>query len=228
MRRIGIALIFSIMAACSTTQPTLQTGPDAEVTYDGLVRVDNSAMQRAWIKPDIDLSRYDQIMVAPVEFEFRAVRNSGNSRAGQNEFAISESAQQSLINTVTQVFQEELARSRYFTRTDTPGPNVLLIEGALLDIVSRVPPDVVGRGSIYLDRVGEATLVLQLVDSTSGETLARAVDRRAAERASGAVRSSNVTSMAEVRRLARRWATRLREAVDELHEIGPLDQAGGA
>jgi hypothetical protein len=215
------------MMGCAQQQPTLQTGAEAEVTHDGLVRIDHSAMQYAWIKPDINLSAYNKFMVATPEFEFRAVRNSSTSyrRSSQNEFAISDSGKQKLIETIEDVFQDELSKSKYFTRVDKPGPDVLLIEGALLDIVSRVPPDIVGRGDIYLDRVGEATLVLQLVDSMSGETLARAADRRAAEPATGGVRASTVTSIAEVRRLARRWATRLREAMDELHDRGPQGSA---
>lgn len=92
---------------------------------------------------------------------------------------------------------------------------MLIVRGAMLDIVSRVPPDIVGRGEIYLDRVGEVTLVLELVDSTSGEVLARAAERAAAQPAgSSGMRSNSVTNMSEVRRLFRRWAVRLREALD--------------
>jgi hypothetical protein len=102
---------------------------------------------------------------------------------------------------------------------DAPGPDVLVIVGGLHDIVSRVPPDMVGRGDIYLSSVGEATLVLEARDSLSGETIYRAIDRRAAERAGGQMMLSNtVTSRSEVRRLAQRWATRLREGLDSIHE----------
>ena len=221
---ISFAIACGLMMGCAQQQRTLQTGPTAEVTHDGLVRVDHSAMQYAWIKPDINLSTYSKFMVAEPEFEFRAVRNTGTRRSSStNEFAISESGKQKLIETVQDVFRDELSKSKYFTRVDGPGPDVLLIEGAMLDIVSRVPPDMVGRGDIFLDRVGEATLVLQISDSMSGETFARAADRRAAEPATGGVRANTVTSIAEVRRLARRWATRLREAMDELHDRGPLE-----
>ena len=226
---LGSVAIALIAAGCAQQQPTIQTGPDAEVTFDGLVRVEHSAMQRAWIKPGIDLSQYNSFMVAPPEFEFRAVRSTGGSRrSSASEFPISESGKQRLIEAVQDVFQDEMANSRHFTRVDAPGPDVLLIEGALLDIVSRVPPEPTGRGSVWLDRVGEATLVLQRADSMSGATRARAADRRAAQPATGGVRASTVTSIAEVRRVARRWATRLREALDEMHEAGPLGEAAGA
>jgi hypothetical protein len=95
----------------------------------------------------------------------------------------------------------------------------LIVVGALDDIVSRVPPQRTGRGDIWISSVGEATLILEIIDSTSGEVLARAVDRRAAQPASRTgVRSSTVSSTAEVRRLARRWATQLRNGLDSFHE----------
>ena len=126
---------------------------------------------------------------------------------------------QKLIDTVGEVFVEELQKSEHFEIVDEAGPDVLIIVGVLHDIVSRVPPDMIGRGDIYLSSVGEATLIIELRDSLSGETIYRAVDRRAAERAGGtAVRSSSVTTWSEVRRMARRWATRLTQGLDSIHE----------
>ena len=102
---------------------------------------------------------------------------------------------------------------------DEPGPDTLIIRGALHDIVSQVPPDIIGRGEIYLSSVGEATLIIEAVDSLSGEVIFRAIERRAAQRPGGqAIMSNTVTTWAEVRRLARRWASNLREGMDAIHE----------
>ncbi len=214
------ALVVSI-AAC-TPAPSIQEGPDAEVTFDGLVAINNSVFQRAWIDPDIDLSVYNQILPGGAEFEFRAVRGSAGTSmraSSRTEFPISEENQQRLIDTVGEIFREELSKSQYFTITDERGPDVLIVKGALLDIVSRVPPQRAGRSDVFLSSIGEATLVLELRDSISGETLYRAADRRAAEPAgSRGVRANTVTTWNEVRRLARRWATRLREGLDSTRQ----------
>jgi hypothetical protein len=93
----------------------------------------------------------------------------------------------------------------------------VLIWGGLHDIVSFVPPDMVGRSRIYLSQVGQATLVLQIEDSMSREVLARIIDRRAAEPAF-AQESNRVTNTAEVRRLARTWARILTNGLDKWHE----------
>src|SRR5210317_226761 len=206
-----------------TPTPTIQQGADAELTFDGLVRIDNSRFSNAWIDPDVDLSQYDKIMAGGAEFEFRAVKKSTSStitrRANESEFWISDKKRQELIEIVSEAFREELQKSEHFTMADAPGPDVLVIVGGLHDIVSRVPPDMVGRGDIYLSSVGEATLVLEARDSLSGETIYRAIDRRAAERAGDTMMMSNtVTTKSEVRRLAQRWATRLREGLDSIHE----------
>lgn len=207
-----LALAF-VTIGCATKAPTLATGPDVEETFDGLVPVENSAFKRAWAAPDIDLSRYTKILPGPAEFEFRAVR--GGNRSSATEFAISDANRKKLVEVVSEVFNEELAKSTRFEITDRPGPDVLILRGAVLDIVSRVPPERMGRSDIFLSRIGEATIVLELMDSMSSETLVRAAERSAAESAGGrGMRASPVTTWSEVRRMARRWATKLRAGLD--------------
>jgi hypothetical protein len=207
------------LAGCATKESSIQTGPEAEVTFDGLHKVENAAFKNAWADPDIDFSRYSKFIAGGAVFEFRAVKKSNTQRSSssQSEFWIDDKSKEKLSEEVSAVFQEELAKSERFTETDTPGPDAIIIRGALHDIVSRVPPEYVGRSDIYLSSVGEATLILEVVDSMSGEVIARAVERRAAQRAGGqAVRSSSVTTWSEVRRLARRWATTLRDGMDAI------------
>ena len=223
MKKLSIVALAVLMAGCAAQEPSFQQGPDAEKTFDGLVRIDNGRFKDSWADPDVDFSRYNKIMVGKAVFEFRAVKDTGSSssirRSSQSEFYISDESREKLIETVTEVFRDELDKSEKFTRSEVAGPDVLVIVGALHDIVSRVPPDMVGRSDIYLSSVGEATLILEARDSLSGETIYRAVDRRAAEQLGGQVSLSNsVTNSAEVRRMARRWAIRLREGLDSIHE----------
>ena len=218
--------LFTIAAAalvvgCSSA-PTVQTGPDAETTFDGLVRIDNARFRGAWIDPEVDLTQYTKIMPGGAEFQFRSVQKVSNMaarRSNENEFWMSDSTKERLVETVSEVFEEELQRSEHFTITDEPGADTLIIVGALHDIVSRVPPDIVGRGDIFLSSVGEGTLVIQLSDYLSGEVIFRAVERRAAGSTGGtAMRSNSASNWGEVRRWARRWATNLREGLDSIHE----------
>jgi hypothetical protein len=216
-----------LLAACSSAPPTIQQGPEAEVTYDGLHKVDNARFGQAWADPDIDYSVYNKIMPGEAFFEFRAVKKTSTSslqhaRHNENEYWIDDEDKQKLIDEVTAIFKEELGKSTRFTITTEPGPDVLMIRGGLHDIVSNVPPEMIGRGDIYLDSVGEATLILEGIDSMSGETIFRAMERRSTERPGGSgapgtmMVANTVTTWAEVRRLARRWATALREGLDSI------------
>jgi hypothetical protein len=221
MKKILLTLAAMIIAGCSSAPPTIQEGPDAEVSYDGLHVVDNSAFKAAWADPDIDFSRYNKIMPGGAFFEYRAVKKrSGTTRAisSQKEFYIDDKAREKLKEVVSEIFNEELAKSSRFTVTDAPGPDVLIIRGGLHDIVSMVPPEIIGRGDVYLSSVGEITLILEVVDSMSGEVIMRAVERRALDRSGMAMRSSTVNTWAEVRRVTRRWATKLRDGLDSIPE----------
>jgi hypothetical protein len=221
MKKVIASAAAALVVGCSG-QPTVQTGPDAETTFDGLVRIDNSRFANAWIDPDIDLTQYSKIMPGGAEFQFRNVQKMSATqarRSNENEFWISDSQRQRLIEVVSGVFEEELQRSEHFTIVDEPGQDTLIIVGAIHDIVSRVPPAHIGRGEIWLSSLGEGTLVIELADSLSGEVIYRAVDRRAAENVgSQMIRANSASTWGEVRRWARRWATRLREGLDSIHE----------
>ena len=211
---LGLALGFCGLAAAQDD--------DLEVTYDGLVRIDKGAYKLSWADPDVDFTVYDKVIPGGATFQFRAVKKTSSTVArarNQKEFWISDSDKQKLEETVTEIFQAEIAKSKHFEVVAEPGPDTLIIRGAMADIVSQVPPDLMSRGEIYLSSMGEATLVIEAVDSLSGEVIYRGVERRAIQRAGNQmVLANTVTTWAEVRRWARRWATRLREGLDGIHE----------
>ncbi len=219
MKRLMLVLLSLLIVACTSAPPALQTGPDAERTFDGLVRVDNSRFRDAWADPEIDFSQYNKVMPGGARFEFRAVSKTGGrtalSRGNRSEFWISDANRDKLVDTVSGVFKEELSKAQGWDIVEEVGPDVLILRGAMLDIVSFVPPEMIGRGEIYLSSIGEATLVVEGIDSMSGEVVFRAVDRRSTNSTG---RASTVTTWSEVRRAARRWATILREGLESIHK----------
>ncbi len=219
MKKIILIFVSLFVAGCSSAPPTIQEGPNAEVSFDGLHLVDNSVFGTAWADPDIDFSRYSKFMPGGAFFEYRAVKNTGSSRArsSQSEFYIDDAAREKLKELTSEIFAEELAQSTRFTQSDVRGQDTLIIRGGLLDIVSNVPPQRSSRGDVFLSQVGEITLVLEIADSMSDEVIFRAIERRALQQGGGmAIRANTVTTTAEVRRVLRRWATRLREGLDSI------------
>ena len=221
MKKISLAIALMLIAGCSSAPPTIQEGPNAEVSFDGLHAIDNSIFKLAWADPDIEFSRYNKIIPGGATLEFRAVRRGAGTqraRSSQTEFYIDEVGRERLAALTTEVFSEELAKSTRFTLADAPGHDVLVIRGALHDIVSNVPPEAPGRTEVFLSQVGEITLILEVVDSMSGEVIFRAMERRALDRNSMGLRSTSVNTRSEVRRVLRRWATTLREGLDSIPE----------
>lgn len=219
-----IAAVTILFAGCSST-PEFQSGPEAEVTHDGLTRLDKTIMDAVWARTDISASEYSKIMLVGVGVEYRPVKgaNSGRrgssiiSRSSQSNFQLDDKTKALVEQEIREAFVDELAKSDRFEIADEAGPDVLTVVVGLLDVVSLVPPETVGRSSVYLDRVGEATLVLELRDSMSNAILARAVDRRAAQQPGRTmVKSSIVTSRTEVRRLGHKWGSIIRDGLEKL------------
>lgn len=209
------ALLAAALTAC-VTPPRVQTGPNAEVSHDGLVRVDNTRMAGVWVRPDINLDGYDKIILEGAGIEFRPAKDVATSvgRSRQTTFPLSDKSKERIVEIAAEEFREALGASSRFRLVNDPGPDVLLVRGALLDVASNVPPDTIGRSDIYLDSIGEATLVIEVRDSTSRAILARAVDRRVAEGIGGMSYSNSATNWAEVRRLAKRWAEQLKRGLE--------------
>jgi hypothetical protein len=220
-RFLLFAAVLGLVAGCAGSSPTIDTSDEADMTFDGLYPVKGGTADQAWARPGADISQYSKIMLQGVGIEYRPGGESGRfsyGRAGTDHYEISDAQKQRLRSVVRDAFLDELAQSEYFSLVTEPGPDVLLIRGALHDVVSYVPPEPLGRGEIFLSKVGEATLVLEIRDSVSEAIIARAVDRRAAEDALGMRASNRVNNLSEVKRLARTWGSLLRKRLDTFAE----------
>jgi hypothetical protein len=217
--RLVVSAVATLTVACTTAPATIQTGPDAEVSFDGLHKVDNSQADLAWARPDFDISGYTKIMLVGSGIEYAPAKNKGRTsmeRSRGGPYFIDDDTRARFEDLVRETFLDEMQQIERFTLVNEAGPDVMMVRGALLEVTSYVPQDPMStRNRIFLSSVGDATLVLELRDSETGAILARSIDRRAAEQIGGTMRESNrVTNAAEVRRLIRFWARRLREGLD--------------
>jgi hypothetical protein len=204
-----------VVGGCTNTSggaPELESN----LTYDGLAKVKNSRAKAAWMRPGFSLAGYNKIMLIGAGIEYRPVKPVSRAAASTtSQFPLTDEQKQRLRSVVSEAFKAELAQTQKFEIVDQPGPDTLMIWGGLMDVVSNVPPDSVGRSNIYLSSVGEATLVIEIRDSESNAVLVRIIDRKAAQNIGVAQRSTSVTNWSEVQQLARAWATQLRSALDE-------------
>ena len=231
-RLLAFVLLPVLLAGgcAGTTQPQTQTGDEAEITFDGLRRVDNTIMDGVWAKPDIDLRGFDKVIFVPVGVSYReiepsdpttALRRTTRSRdTDLREFQLDEETKALFEAEIGAVFMEEVAASKVYTVVDEPGPDVITVGIALLDVVSRVPPQAQTQPRVFIEMVGEATLVLEIRGSMSNTVYLRAVDRRAAAQQSQMIESNRVTNAAEIRRLGRHWGQITREGLELLLKDG--------
>ena len=138
----------------------------------------------------------------------------------KREFGISDADREKFEEIVSEAFVKEIQKSKKLEIVDEIGPGTLILRGAVLDIISLVPPDTIGRSEIYLSSMGEATLVVELIDAENGEVAAVVAERRAIARPGSSTIDSfstpttSVTVIAEVRRWSTRAASKLRKELD--------------
>ena len=82
-----------------------------------------------------------------------------------------------------------------------------------------------GRTRVYSVEAGEATLVLEARDSTTGALLGRALDRRIAGDDTRGMRNA-VSNEADFRLLFRQWANASVKGLNELKTLSPLAASG--
>ena len=218
-----------LLAGCATPSsgpPTIQTGPDAEVSVDGLYRVDNSVMALAYMKPDIDLRGYTALMIDPVDVAYQrdpqGRRSASGVGAGSSNFALSSSQMEDFKSWFQEAVVEALTSDGGYRIVDTPGPDVLRITAELLNLIVRIPTQAsVGRSRTFASSYGEVTLVVEVRDSESGEILARAADRRDPTGNTGRdlVEVWPGFVRGDTQRLFRYWAGLMRERLDELRAV---------
>ena len=220
-------LLASMLIVTGCSGGYLLSTPEADITYDGLTRKEKSTIQNVWIKTDIDLASYTRYQL-DVDLEFRVPRGD-DANARTTEVILAEADRQSLTEVVENTFRKELLKSRYFKDSSVPGPDVARFHIRLIDIVALMPknPDekpgaITDQSSIadlYVSSVGEATLIGEVFDSTTGEIIARFVERRAAQQSVGGVQGSRASGWREIMPGIERWGRIVREDMDAIHDL---------
>lgn len=215
MKMLGLAAMVAIGAGCAANKP-------AEMTEDGLVLKPDTGRATVYVRPGATIADYSEFGLEPCEVSFRRnwLRDQNSSR----------------VNLSNRVTQRDVDRIRdglaadcdkFFTAalTEEPaydlveefsnGEPVLVLRPAIINLDVSAP-DVASAGMqrSYVASAGEMTLLLELVDGTTGEVLARAQERQEARDMNRIQWSNSVTNRAEADRILKSWAKRLRAGLD--------------
>jgi hypothetical protein len=220
---VSAGALAALVGCASTPSPTVETGPEAEVTADGLHRIDDPRMALAYAKPDLDLSGYTRFMLDPVTVSYK--KDPGQRRtsmgAGEQNFALTPSQMENLRTWFQEEVVAALTRDDGYELVDAPAPDVLRITADLMDLTVTIPTqETGGRERMATRSFFEVTLVLELRDSESGEIFARVAERRdpgSFNQTATYVTTSTVQR--DTRQMFRYWAEILREGLDDVRAV---------
>jgi hypothetical protein len=225
----GLLIVICLAGVACASPPggIYYTSGKGAVTPDGLHRVEWEPFRVTYVKPGADLQRYDKVLVQEVTVSYKTPPRRGSLGLGAIDpnYALPDSAIESLKRYFHEAFVKALAESQNFAVVHAPGPDVLLIRGHVVNLQIQVPPerDQSVDETSYTASSGQMTLLLDARDSTSGEPLVRVGQARAIQMSDGGwYQSDPVTNSGAVREIFRTWASDLRRELDQLHALPAL------
>ena len=219
--RLSVLLsLVSLAAACAPTGDIrYETESQAKVTADGLHRIKAPAGVGAavFVKPGADLREYRQLLLDPVKIRYR--RAPEGRLLDAKKMAL-------LERYFREALEGELRKTSGYSMTSQPGPDVLRVSADIVDLEVTAPEQPIQNDTTFVQSGGQMTLLLELSDSLSKEALLRAAERRAVQNPSGSMYATSATSnLAGARLRFRHWSVLLRQWLERVHEIPPLEVA---
>lgn len=227
----GVALV-----ASSTLTDAQAGGPDVVTEREGLVKVESKRFDNVYVRPGTDFRGYTKVMLDPTQVAFANgwMKEFNPPRVDFTRMTTVEDAEE-IAQEARTGFGEILAaafRSAGYEVVAVPGADVLALSPRVIDLYINAPESVTTslRTRVYTTEAGEATLALEVRDSTTGALLGRVVDRRIAGDRSGFRPSitSTVSNRFYFERLFDAWAQSCVKGLDELKVRSPVVVAAPA
>jgi|GraSoiStandDraft_4_1057263.scaffolds.fasta_scaffold185586_2 hypothetical protein len=198
----------AIVCLLGATSPAAMAAK-APDTWDGLTKVKAKRFDAVYLLPSADFREYSKIMLDPTEVAFRKnwVRDYNNSTSSLGDRISQSDADKMLANArrgFEEIFRKAHADAGYQIVTE-PGPDVLRVRTAVVNLYANAPVDLAGRSRSYSEEAGGATLIVELRDSSTGALLGRAVDGKLAGD-TGPYLRSEFSNRNDFRDLFKDWA----------------------
>lgn len=133
LRHLAVGALIGLAGCASgpTPLPTIATGPDAEVTVNGLHKMDNTVMQLAYAKADMDLTQYTAFMLDPATVAYKR-DPQGRRRGTVSDANFELTAEQ--MEFLKEIFHEQvveaLTEDDGYELVTEPGENVLRLSAS--------------------------------------------------------------------------------------------------
>jgi len=195
--------------------------------WDGLIEVKPKRLDVVFLLPGADFRSYTKIMMDPVEVAFAKnwARDYNRDAATLSQQISQEDVEriaQAARDEFTKVFTEAYGNAGMEVVT-APGADVLRLRPGVVDLDVSAPDTMsAGRSRTYTMESGQATLFLEVRDSTTGALLGRALDKRATRNTGRVQISNSVTNLSDFRVLFKQWADISLKGFAELREHSPV------
>ncbi len=224
MNKISKGGLFALLFFLSSAAISQDTS-----TWDGLVQVKPKRLDAAYILPGADFRPYTKVMLDPAEVAFHKdwMKNLNRSTRELSSRVTQEDADR-IVAAARDGFAEVFAetfKEKGLEIVTAPGPDVLRIRPGVVDLYVTAPDlQTASRSRTYTTEAGQATLFLELRDSTTGALLGRALDRKATRDTGRAMVSNSVTNRSDFEALFKKWANIAVQGFEDLHAMSPVPE----
>jgi hypothetical protein len=208
-------IIFGCIAACAANAPPQET-------HDGLVLQPDTKFGEVYTRPGASLSGYSEFGLVPCQVAFRKnwLRDQNSSSMDLSNRVTQKDVDRikdSLSSHCDRYFREALEAPPAYTLVEQfdDGESVLVLRPSIINLDINAPDTMsAGRSRTYTTSSGEMTLLLEVLDGTTGEILVRVVDRRRGMDSGRMEWTNGVTNRADADRTLKQWAQQLRTGLD--------------
>jgi len=210
LRSLAIGLLLAVPALAPAAD-----SPPAE-SHDGLRLVSSKNADVLYTRPGASLAGYKRIALLDCYVAFRKDwqrdQNSGSLKVKSSDM---QRIKRELAERFREVFTEELQKDGGYALTTEAAEDVLIMRPAIIDL-DVTAPDVMtaGRSYTFATDAGSMTLYVELFDGSSGEILARVVDREHARENVRMMWQNSVRNSVEAERMLKKWAGLARTALE--------------
>jgi hypothetical protein len=220
----SLLLLGSLLAAMHALPA--HAAPALPAPYEDLVQVKSKKLDAVYLLPGADFRGYTKIMIDPVQVSFRKdwLKETNRSRgmSGRIDDKDAQEIAQATRSGFEEIFTAAFKAQRYDVVT-SPAPDVLRLSPAVANLYVNAPqPTGAGVSRTYTVEAGEATLILQVRDSSTGAILGVAVDRSATRNSGYASLTTGTSNRADFADLFRRWADICVKGFEQLKTAPPV------
>ncbi|WP_248674583.1 DUF3313 family protein [Shewanella colwelliana] len=218
---IGSIMLSSIVG-CSTQPPSIPTGDNAQVTNEGLVKVENSRLALSYVRPNIDWTHYSKLYFSPVQVtndhspDYKPPKIDPRTDGPNATYQLPEESLTKMATAFHEMSQRVFNAEQPFTLVNKAGANTLIIQAAVTDIRLSAPIEKSRKsyrslGSTYTQTSGSMLLLAVIKDGETGEVLAKVADRGQAFEQWR--QNTQVFNWGDVRTVYRRWLNDFKNAL---------------